>query len=268
MHALGKLNFSPNPLQQNIGRLIGVVGTNGFESSLFEAAHAATGCSHLTAFASSPASPPATLIAMNAGSRQVARLVADKYTRSYWQLDPANSPGHFDDLPAAGVALRIRATDIGSARYRRECYTGVDLGDRFSLLQRARNRLYRINFYCSGNRFFDDSAIQNILDSADLLIALITRHQASSAADAPPDHDALIERLRLYQPAMTRREFQVCAGIARGLTSEGIALEHGIAINTVLTYRKRAYARLGISSQNELLRLVLALPASGRSAAG
>lgn len=37
----------------------------------------------------------------------------------------------------------------------------------------------------------------------------------------------------------------------------GIALELGAGINIVLTYRKRAYARLGISSQNELMRILM-----------
>lgn len=42
----------------------------------------------------------------------------------------------------------------------------------------------------------------------------------------------------------------------QGKGSEAIALALGIGINTVLTYRKRAYARLG-TSHNELMRLVL-----------
>ena len=37
---------------------------------------------------------------------------------------------------------------------------------------------------------------------------------------------------------------------------EAIASKLGIRLNTILTYRKRAYARLNISSQLELLRLV------------
>ena len=31
----------------------------------------------------------------------------------------------------------------------------------------------------------------------------------------------------------------------------------GITVNTVLTYRKRAYAKLGVGSQNEIFRLCL-----------
>ena len=65
------------------------------------------------------------------------------------------------------------------------------------------------------------------------------------------------DRLRLLEPNMPKRETEVCAAITLGMTSEAIALNLGISVNTVLTYRKRAYARLGISCQNELLRLVL-----------
>jgi LuxR family transcriptional regulator, activator of tox operons len=45
--------------------------------------------------------------------------------------------------------------------------------------------------------------------------------------------------------------------IARGMTSEGIGLQLKIGLNTVHAYRKRAYMRLNISSQNELMRLIL-----------
>ena len=67
----------------------------------------------------------------------------------------------------------------------------------------------------------------------------------------------LERRLRLVAGSLPRRELQVCTLIASGTSSEGIALELGVSLNTVLTYRKRAYVRLGISSQNELLRLLL-----------
>jgi len=58
-------------------------------------------------------------------------------------------------------------------------------------------------------------------------------------------------------PHLARRELDVCVGIMQGKSSEAIALALGISVNTVRTYRKRAYARLGITSHNELMRLVL-----------
>jgi DNA-binding CsgD family transcriptional regulator len=45
--------------------------------------------------------------------------------------------------------------------------------------------------------------------------------------------------------------------VLAGMTSEGIALDLGIALSSVLTYRKRGYARLGVTSQAELFALCL-----------
>jgi DNA-binding CsgD family transcriptional regulator len=59
-------------------------------------------------------------------------------------------------------------------------------------------------------------------------------------------------------PLLTAREAEVCACIVHGMSSEGIALELGISVNTVRTFRKRAYSRLNICSQNELMKVVLA----------
>jgi DNA-binding CsgD family transcriptional regulator len=67
-----------------------------------------------------------------------------------------------------------------------------------------------------------------------------------------------MQRLAQLCPALSGREREVLAWSAIGLTSEGIALQLNIGLNTVQTYRKRAYRRLSISSQNELMhRLML-----------
>jgi DNA-binding CsgD family transcriptional regulator len=51
---------------------------------------------------------------------------------------------------------------------------------------------------------------------------------------------------------LTAREADVCAGILLGYSTVGLSLTLGISTNTVATHRKHAYAKLGISSQNEL----------------
>jgi DNA-binding CsgD family transcriptional regulator len=52
--------------------------------------------------------------------------------------------------------------------------------------------------------------------------------------------------------------------ILQGLSSEAIAGQFGISLNSVLTYRRRAYQRLGITSQNELFSLVMTQLATDR----
>lgn len=56
---------------------------------------------------------------------------------------------------------------------------------------------------------------------------------------------------------------RVCLRILSGLSSEAISADLDISIHSTLTYRKRAYDKLGISSQNELFGIVLKLLMQG-----
>jgi DNA-binding CsgD family transcriptional regulator len=49
-----------------------------------------------------------------------------------------------------------------------------------------------------------------------------------------------------------------------GLSSEAISADLGISLHSTLTYRKRAYEKLDISSQNELFAIALRLLAARR----
>lgn len=53
------------------------------------------------------------------------------------------------------------------------------------------------------------------------------------------------------------REQEICKGIIGGSSSSQIAKRLEISVNTVQTYRKRLYQRLGISTQHELFERVL-----------
>jgi DNA-binding CsgD family transcriptional regulator len=58
-------------------------------------------------------------------------------------------------------------------------------------------------------------------------------------------------------PALSGREAAVCVGIVTRHSNEAIALHLDLSINSVRTYRRRAYAKLQITSQNELFALIL-----------
>jgi len=66
----------------------------------------------------------------------------------------------------------------------------------------------------------------------------------------------LEERFAERHAELTLRQRQVCARAAVGMTVEATALDLGIAKTSVLTYRKRAYQRLGVTSSIELCALV------------
>lgn len=107
-----------------------------------------------------------------------------------------------------------------------------------------------------------DAAVDQLRGVARLLMAIAAKHSemVSRKPNMTPALSSLveIEACILGQANLTRREAEVCARILYGLSSCGIALDLGIGKESVMTYRKRAYQRLGIASQRELLMWYLA----------
>ena len=183
-----------------------------------------------------------------------------KDTRAqYWGIDPARQA--FAAGPkSANFALRILPEeDIKDDQHRHECYTTYRLVDRLSIYRRHGPKTYRINFY-GGEPYgrFADSDVSHLMNSADIVMSLLVKHDAVGT-EGSEDRTAELfrSRLRLVSPKMPEREAEVCTAIMLGMTSEAIAIKLGISVNTILTYRKRAYGRLNISCQNELMRLIL-----------
>lgn len=94
-------------------------------------------------------------------------------------------------------------------------------------------------------------------DATGLLVAAMSRHAALTLEkpDLVPALSCLeeIEGCVSGDGSLSKREGEVCARILYGLSTCGIALDLGIGKESVMTYRKRAYARLRIASQRELL---------------
>ena len=237
--------------------LIAALGRPDFPRRLFQVARKFTDCHSVTSFAFCASHSPRLLFAENVGDVPVSRHIADRYIADYWRFDPANSVASDAARVASCRAMVIGAEEIAPRSYREHCYAAIKLVNRLTLMRRAGDSVIRVNFYRGrGNRAFDHG-IDTIAAAGDTLIALIARHDAWAAkADGGEDFEYL-ERLRHLCPSMPRRQLEVCALIVRGFYSEAIALKLGISLNTVLTFRRRAYARLRISSQNELMRLVL-----------
>jgi DNA-binding CsgD family transcriptional regulator len=80
-----------------------------------------------------------------------------------------------------------------------------------------------------------------------------TRHgDAVSPFDREQVYRAVCDVLFNSGHGLTPREAEVCASIALGRKVAGTSRKLNISAHTVATHRKRAYSKLGISSQNEL----------------
>ena len=111
------------------------------------------------------------------------------------------------------------------------------------------------------DRGFADDELARISLVLPVIAALLRRYWAwfgaSKLEASPPDHR--IEQIfaSFGAEVLTEREREVTQLILRGHSSESIGFNLGISLGTVKTHRKNAYAKLGISSQSELLSLFL-----------
>ena len=102
-----------------------------------------------------------------------------------------------------------------------------------------------------------DQDRETLEHAARFLLTIIARHaelfeQKSDLTPALASRED-IEDCVENMSALSRREREVCARILHGMSSCVIADDLGIGKESVMTYRKRAYGRLGIASQRELL---------------
>lgn len=236
--------------------LIGSIGTDAFPRRLFASIHALTRAHHVTAFAFSRERAPQVLVAENTGSRPVSGGIAALYASTYWRQDLANEVTWLRPGRADRWMVRTAASEIVQGDYKHSCYTSVNLSGRVCVSFGDPDDCTRLSFYSQTGARFSEGELDNIAAWSDILISMLRKHASMVPAEPEPvaGFEAALRRLPEHLPD---REVEVCDGILRGVSSEGIALKLGVSINTVRTYRKRAYARLGISSQNELMRRVM-----------
>ena len=138
----------------------------------------------------------------------------------------------------------------------------VGTGDRGATAIWVGRICFYVNFYRTVEQGrFSPLQVERLNRSAPGLAAAVARH---FQAQNPPDHnpsDALEHLFSTSVPLtrLTYREKEVCLRILSGFSSEAISVDLGIGLQSTLTYRKRAYEKLGISSQNELFAIALRL---------
>lgn len=146
------------------------------------------------------------------------------------------------------------AEEVADAEYRRICYGDTGIRERTSVLlllddgQRIAVSFYR-NLAFPG---FSEAEFEKVEVCAPVLAAAVVAHVratqvAPTAGSAPPAAD---EKLLA---ALPRREREVLSQILAGHTSREIAARLALSLTTVLTYRYRAFRRLGLRSQRELM---------------
>jgi DNA-binding CsgD family transcriptional regulator len=210
----------------------------------------------------------------SAGSRQPGNLALEAgrlYERArFYRHDPGAKQLGSAGASGAPVLSRLRATEITDRSYRRDIYDRFRLLERLSIMDQVRGQWLMLNLYRSrGSEPFRERDIARIREMASLLLSLAGKHAAlaTPATERRGRHPSipyLDDLLAEIESRLTPRERAVCARALAGQTVHGIASELAVRPPTVATLRRRAYAKLNISSLNELFARCIEQLARGR----
>ncbi|WP_417476160.1 helix-turn-helix transcriptional regulator [Leisingera sp.] len=171
-------------------------------------------------------------------------VLAEELSAQYldgWYLQDPLLPELMQLQPGSVRLQRLEAaTGAMGSDYRRIFFDEPGLRAKTTVLAAGERLKLFVSLYQTGGA--QPEADAELARIAGRLALMHFERVADSAT--PPALDALSERERA-----------VCLGILAGQKAEVIAAELEVAPNTVITYRKRAYAKLGINSRAGLFAL-------------
>jgi len=202
---------------------------------------------------------------LDIGNIPIGSDLGAAYSEHFHLADPNRDPIFRERTSSSPIVLPTFARRMYSARYAKVFFEDAEIVDKFATAIWVERACFYVNFYRTvAQGRFSPEQVERLNRIAPAIGAAVARHfQAESPPDPNPVHK--LELLFSSSDPLTRltcREKQVCLRILSGLSSEAISIDFGISLQSTFTYRKRAYEKLGISSQNELFAIVLRLLAS------
>jgi DNA-binding CsgD family transcriptional regulator len=236
-------------------RLLGAIGTDAFGPTVWDSVLSVTaGARRIYLFEATGRED--TSLQYFHGEPGLVELFP-AYRKWYLRLDPVCDAYRAAPACSDVVMQRIRPTDIASPGFRRRFFDDAGIVERISIIQRGADSWRAINVarHASDGCCSDDE-LGSLIGLACLVLPMLPLNRQRKSAPLPLTAAQLEERFAHRYGSLTLRERQVCARAAVGMSVEATALDLGIGRTSVLTYRQRAYQRLGVASPIELCALV------------
>jgi DNA-binding CsgD family transcriptional regulator len=188
------------------------------------------------------------------------------YSEHFHLADPNREAVFRERTNASPIVLPTFARHAYSERYLKMFFYGADIVDKFATAIWVADTCFYVNFYrTTVQGRYGREQIECLKGIAPAVCAAVARHFQE---EVPPNYDDPLQKVEALFSAsgplwrLSSREKDVCLRILSGCSSEAISIDLGISLQSTYTYRKRAYEKLDICSQNELFGIVLRLLAS------
>lgn len=241
---------------------IGQADATSFASEVLNTLGAAAKISQCTIFAYEFGNRPRTVSVADRRGGRFLRDVADVYSKLYYVLDGNQGIVTATHAARPGAPMVIHqqtSADISHEGYRAACYSDPNVCDRLSLLLQPADHIWlSVNLYRdSTHANFQPQEIALVEALAPLIGHAAKHHYALHGQSQQGIPQLMLARLRSACPTLPKRELDVLRGVLEGSSAAEIGEVLGIKPASVVTYQKRAYQRLGVSSQRQLFALCL-----------
>ena len=248
-----------------IDKAIRSIGSDSFCQSLLQHLDFLCGAEHCVIYASGDDRlkqvSAASLTQPSAADLQSRLYVAS----DLWRRDPGMEPVRRRDPGDPPMLVRLDIDGLGHSELRERIFRPQRVCDRVLLSAHVDDGAdVVISVVRTAERGLFGAEDLRALDSVtNILLVMAARHigmerKMDLVASALTSLGAIQRCIAMSKAGLARREADVCARILYGMTSPGIALDLQIGEESAMTYRKRAYSRLSIGSQRELLLWYLA----------
>ena len=185
----------------------------------------------------------------------------DAYISSLYNKDPVLLDLPQTDSAQAGFVASLSGQEINEAEYRRVFFDDPGFSTEVAMARPEKHGWNLSKFYLQEEVIAQDTLIQ-IGCLAALIYPIGKRHALNSditltVDSRPKAQDRLLRLIDLRFPQLSRREREVCALTILGNSTKLIASMLDLSPNTVITYRQRAYDRLGVNNASSLVSEII-----------
>lgn len=242
-----------------LGSAVSSIGDREFGTNMLACLNQVTPVDFWSVYRVSAGKLPQMFISGSLNGPDVSGDCFERYQKGLYKCDQTFDAARQIACNGLNAMTRWNEGEIPGP-HRDQIYRRHDIEERLSVVKADENSLLAINMYrynrTGGYKAHHVDALHQM---APFLLNCVGKHlQFTDRMRTLPEKTTTGIRKRLSRvcPEMTNRELDVCERLLKGVTYEGIALDLGVSLTTVKTYRARAFDRLGIHFRNQLFALV------------
>lgn len=261
-------------LLDDIGDLVAVIGSDAFNAPFHRLCNRLVQADHFSTYIFPRRGTPRVPIVASiedAAAPAIAMEVNESVMR-YVMHDCGSDPMLAEFRRSSKTLLREQhAGDVRSPEQRHFYFDRLNISSVVCLLGKVSDDVIYLSFYMRSEQAgIGQETADTVLRHANLLFQLSHRHEAlimlqrwrstlskmSAGNCADESSKDVFKEVLLSRTLLSEREAEICALSLVGYSMEAIGMICGITLNTVATHRKRGFAKLDISSVNELFAAV------------